>query len=178
MARSTKLTDIQLILLSTAAQRPDGSLLPPPETLGDQAARIRRTIPPLIRRGLAHEIEVDDQARGWRGEGDRWIGVVITDAGRAAVSRQEQVPGTVELDQAQTPGVAEQTAMPPRVSKIARVTALLERADGASLADLVAATGWLPHTTRAALTGLRKKGHDIGKASRDGVTVYRIAAVS
>ncbi len=60
-------------------------------------------------------------------------------------------------------------------SKIGMVTDLLRRKDGATLAELVAETGWLPHTTRAALTGLRKKGHEIGKVSRDGVTVYSIA---
>lgn len=40
---------------------------------------------------------------------------------------------------------------------------------------MVEATGWLPHTTRAALTGLRKKGHVITKTKRDDVTVYQIA---
>jgi hypothetical protein len=61
-------------------------------------------------------------------------------------------------------------------TKIALVTDLLQRADGATLAELVEATGWLPHTTRAALTGLRKKGHSIEKATRDGTTTYMIAA--
>ncbi len=60
-------------------------------------------------------------------------------------------------------------------SKIAQVIELLERSAGATLADLVESTGWLPHTTRAELTGLRKKGHVIGKESRDGVTVYSLA---
>ena len=36
----------------------------------------------------------------------------------------------------------------------------MQRKTGATLDDLVEATGWLPHTTRAALTGLRKKGYD------------------
>jgi len=46
---------------------------------------------------------------------------------------------------------------------------------GATLDDMVAATGWLPHTTRAALTGLRKKGHELAKSKNaDGQTVYRI----
>ena len=62
------------------------------------------------------------------------------------------------------------------VSKIALVADMLRRKSGATLAELVAATGWLPHTTRAALTGLRKKGHDIERGSRDGVTIYSIAA--
>lgn len=61
------------------------------------------------------------------------------------------------------------------VSKTALVITLLQREGGATLGDLVAATGWLPHTTRAALTGLRKKGHDIGKVKADGVTIYSIA---
>ena len=65
-----------------------------------------------------------------------------------------------------------------RTSKIAQVVILLERPGGASLADLVIHTGWLPHTTRAALTGLRKKGHVIGKESREGLTVYSIEASS
>lgn len=60
-------------------------------------------------------------------------------------------------------------------SKIAPVTTMLRRSEGASLADLVAITGWLPHTTRAALTGLRKKGYTLDKHSREGVTVYSIA---
>lgn len=52
---------------------------------------------------------------------------------------------------------------------------MLKRSTGATLAELVATTGWLPHTTRAALTGLRKKGYMLDKQSRSGVTVYSIA---
>ena len=76
-------------------------------------------------------------------------------------------------------GVAKAPPVPARSpraqSKIALITELLGRADGASLAELVAATGWQTHTTRAALTGLRKKGHSITKASADGVTRYAIS---
>jgi hypothetical protein len=52
--------------------------------------------------------------------------------------------------------------------------AMLQRINGATLGDLVAATGWLPHTTRAALTGLRKKGHALTSEKLDGVRRYRI----
>ena len=62
------------------------------------------------------------------------------------------------------------------VSKIIMVADLLRRKGGATLVELIAATGWLPHTTRAALTGLRKKGHGIERGSHDGVTTYKIAA--
>ena len=62
-------------------------------------------------------------------------------------------------------------------TKQARVIAMLERDAGATLGELVAATGWLPHTTRAALTGLRHKGFILDKSKReDGTTVYRISS--
>ena len=64
--------------------------------------------------------------------------------------------------------------LPRPESKIAMVTRLLERAGGASLDEIVASTGWLPHTTRAALTGLKKKGHVISKAKVDDLTHYSI----
>ena len=63
---------------------------------------------------------------------------------------------------------------PRATSKIASVIALLERTEGATLAEMVEATGWLPHTTRAALTGLKKKGQTISKDKRGDVTCYRI----
>jgi hypothetical protein len=60
-------------------------------------------------------------------------------------------------------------------TKQALIVGLLERQQGATLDELVAATGWLPHTTRAALTGLRYKGCTLDKSSReDGKTAYRI----
>lgn len=68
------------------------------------------------------------------------------------------------------------TVAEPRQTKSALVLSLLQRTEGATLTELVAATGWLPHTTRAALTGLRKKGHVLEKTKRDEVTCYRIAA--
>jgi hypothetical protein len=63
---------------------------------------------------------------------------------------------------------------PAREKKIDKVIALLGGDRGATLAELVEATGWLPHTTRAALTGLRKKGHVLEKSKRDDATCYRI----
>jgi hypothetical protein len=54
------------------------------------------------------------------------------------------------------------------------VLSLLSRPQGATIDDLLGATGWLPHTTRAALTGLRKKGYEFAKSKNaEGETVYR-----
>ena len=65
---------------------------------------------------------------------------------------------------------------PPRQTKQSLVLDLLRQVGGAPLAVIVEATGWLPHTARAALTGLRKKGHAIVRAKVDGVTRYAITA--
>lgn len=68
-------------------------------------------------------------------------------------------------------------ATKPR-SKAALVEDLLLRDEGVSLDDLCQATGWLPHTCRAFLTGLRKKGRVVERSKReDGVTIYRMAAL-
>ena len=53
---------------------------------------------------------------------------------------------------------------------------LLLRASGATLDEMVSATGWLPHTTRAALTGLKKKGYALRSDKVDGVRTYRAVA--
>jgi hypothetical protein len=65
-------------------------------------------------------------------------------------------------------------AKPERPWKSATVVTLLQREDAATLAELIAATDWLPHTTRAALTGLRKKDHAIERSNRGDDTCYRI----
>ena len=55
------------------------------------------------------------------------------------------------------------------------VLTLLRRPNGASSAELIAATGWLAHTTRAALSRLRSAGQTLEKSVReDGATAYRI----
>jgi hypothetical protein len=61
-------------------------------------------------------------------------------------------------------------------SKRALIVTLLQRAEGATLDDLIAATGWLLHTTRAALTGLRKTGLTIERSrpEQSAVSIYRI----
>ena len=51
---------------------------------------------------------------------------------------------------------------------------LLKRSKGASIGQLRQATGWQPHSVRAALTGFRKRGHEIERGVESGVSRYRI----
>lgn len=69
----------------------------------------------------------------------------------------------------------ENTALGKAPSKGSMLLELLGRDCGATLEQMVAATGWQPHTTRAALTGFRKKGYAVISEKADGVRVYHVA---
>jgi hypothetical protein len=191
MARTFKLNDIQLILLATAHQRDDGSLLPPPASLTEARSGITKAVGALIKRSLAEESDVKDPKRAWRDEGDRKIGVFITEAGRAAIAGGERepssadplppsVPTTEAIVEPATPEIESSASVGAyrAGTKQALVLTLVSREGGASLEELVGATGWLPHTTRAALTGLRKRGHNVIRAKVDGASRYCIAAAA
>ncbi|OHT18588.1 hypothetical protein [Edaphosphingomonas haloaromaticamans] len=106
MTKTPKLNDLQLILLATAAQREDGSILPPPDSLGDQAERIRKAIPALLRRELIAEIPVTDRSRIWREEDQQAIGLVITEAGRTIIAAEESEEQAADM---QVPDIATTT---------------------------------------------------------------------
>ena len=59
-------------------------------------------------------------------------------------------------------------------TKTMQVLALLQREEGASLAELTQATGWQAHSARAFLTGLKQKGHIITRDKDEGGSRYRI----
>lgn len=84
--------------------------------------------------------------------------------------------GTNEPPAGTTKAGAKANEIPKKPAKSELVLGVLRRAEGATLDQMVEATGWLPHTTRAALTGLKKKGHVISSEKLDGVRTYRIAA--
>lgn len=174
----TKLSDTRRILLSNATQRDNGSLLPLPETV-KPGGGTAKAIAALMRQGFADERETDDPAAVNRVDGDINHGIFITPAGAAAIGIDlvddggDMATGAAAAASA-TPVAAIPTHTPRTSSKSSAVVTLLGRTQGATLPELIAATGWLPHTTRAALTGLRKKGHAITRGKRDGVTCYTI----
>ena len=168
----TKLSDLLYVLLAIAAKRANGSILPPSDGVGVTRAGLTRAINALIKRGLAQEADAADESSIWRTEGKRKIAAVITNAGRAAVAeadgkKPEEAPPAAPQQDSVSAEVKPQT-------KQALLLEMLKREEGATLAQLVEATSWLPHTTRAALTGLRKKGHAITASKVDGASVYRI----
>ncbi len=68
---------------------------------------------------------------------------------------------------------------PTGVSKLDQLVAKLSGPEGATLAEMVAATGWQAHSVRGAMAGaLKKRGHVIASEKPDGVRRYRIAAAA
>ena len=87
---------------------------------------------------------------------------------QATITQQAaaELPGSKSIAQAEKPA-----------SKASLVVELLQRQEGVTITQLTEATGWLPHTARAALTGLRKKGHTVTNTKAAGEDrVYRVVA--
>ena len=166
-----KLNDLQSILLATAVQRDSGSLYPLSDSAAAAGPRVTKALIALIKAGFAEERETTDAAAVSRAHDDTRFGLYITGAGSDAIGVGEG-PGE------QAPLAAVPLAPVARTSKTSAVVALLQRDGGATLPELIAATGWLPHTTRAALTGLRKKGHSVDRGKRDNATCYRIVTAA
>jgi hypothetical protein len=102
-------------------------------------------------------------------------------ASRARSNAPTSVENTAEESRAdQDPvGANEPCRRPPRVgSKLDRLLGMLSTDEGATLDELIGATGWLPHTARAALTGLRKRGYDVRlvRGDRETAAAYCVTA--
>jgi hypothetical protein len=71
----------------------------------------------------------------------------------------------------------DQPTAPRSSSKLDEILSLLGRLEGASMAELVATTGWQGHSVRGVLAGaLKKKGHVVRSEKIDGERRYRIGA--
>jgi hypothetical protein len=180
------LTDTQLVLLSSASQREDHLVTLPPNLKGGVAKKV---VDKLLGLALVKEVPVKRDQPTWRtDENERRVGLKITRAGLNALGVESGDADEAEADEG-APKTASRRAATNRAvragnasdqgsragSKQSLVISLLSRARGATLDQLVEATGWLPHTTRAALTGLRNKGRVLAKSKNAaGQSVYRI----
>ena len=178
MPKTPKLSDLQRILLSTASTRADGSLFPLPKSLKADDARLPKAIQALVAKKLAAEIEVTKPSLIWHEEDGRRIGLTITKAGQQAIAVEPEgaqtPPGAVAPDTPPASDPKPQRSLQVRPgTKQAQLVEMIEREAGATIQEIVDVTGWLPHTTRAALTGLRKRGWEIAATKENGVSRYR-----
>ena len=150
----TKLTDTQLTVLTAASEREDGSILPLPKNLkGGAAAKV---VDALISKGFVERI-ADESSTG-----DDLL--KITSEGLEAIN--------ADLDK--------EPKAPRKVregTKQAALIDMLRREEGATIGQVVEATGWQPHTVRGAIAGALKKKLGLTVTSEKvdgGERVYRI----
>ncbi len=188
-SQTKTLTDTQLVLLSAASQREDRGVVRP-ETMDVRV--FTRATKALLKACLVAESATVRKGPGEAGPGDGATQMlVITAAGLKAIGAEEPELAQPALgkprerfrktssrgtsDTATSPPLADDSSTTRPTTKRALIIAMLSRREGATLDDLIAATGWLPHTTRAALTGLRQKGLCLERSKSKGVpAVYRI----
>ena len=184
---TVKLTDAQLVMLSGASQRESLCLTAPAKMKGAVLSKMSEK---LVTLGLVREVRVKAGMPDWRREeSGQSFALKLTAAGLKAIAVDDGSEETIERSkamQSQPPleetgvsrpeavGEHAKTLTPQASSKLARVIDLLQRSEGATITNLIEATGWLPHSARAALTGLRKRGYAVARERIDGGdSVYR-----
>jgi len=179
-AAPRRLSDAALLLLGQAAAREDRLLLPPPAALRARGSALQKVLQALLKAGLVTEVPVATEAQSWRSDDDgARIGLVIAAEGFRAIGLPVPAPAAPAPVAPAT--LAAGHGAPPaaepagRTTKQATLIALLSDDAGASVPTLAERLAWQNHTVRAALTGLRQKGHELARTKdADGTTVYRI----
>ena len=163
MTAQPKLTDTQTAIIKAAAARPDGNIEPLPSNLRGGARTA--VIDGLLARGLITESDGGHQ---------------LNDAGYAAIGKRRPVPkGVQKLD---TPDALTRSEPIPRTihsgTKLATIIDAMRNPDGATIAQMMADTGWQAHSVRGAISGMVRKrlGYEvITEKGADGQRAYRIA---
>jgi len=155
-----KLTDTQTVILSRAATRPDALAMPLPEGLHGAAAMM--SVTKMIERGWLEEVDADIRKGEplWRETGDgHGTTLMATDAGLLAIGIDPVVVKTtaaIGTHAAQPPAPKRPT--PRTGTKQAMLIEMLQRPEGATMEQIIGATGWQAHTARGTMSGaLRKK---------------------
>lgn len=188
----TKLSDTQALILSAAAQRPGHIALPLPESLRGAAAA--KVVGAMLAKGFLEEVDAGKRIAEpvWRETGDgQGVTLVATDAGLAAIGIEPEDTNTApagatnapaEEPEPDTPAetVATPKARTPREgTKQATLIAMLRAPDGATIEEIMAATGWQSHTVRGAMAGALKKKLGLEVTSEkveDRGRVYKLPA--
>ena len=175
-----KLSDTQLIVLSNAAASEDGAAVVPPKMNKAAAAKVGSS---LVARKLMREVRTKPGMPIWRAdENGRSVSLIITRAGCDAIgvdsaAKTNQPVANKGSSVAEAGNRHPAGAAPRAGSKQALVVEMLSQEPGATLDALIEATGWLPHTTRAALTGLRKRGFAVERFRHETMgSLYRITS--
>lgn len=172
MTAQAKHTDTQTAILKAAAGRADGNIEPLPTTLRGGART--KVIEGLLARGL---VDATDGRH------------LLTDTGYAAVGKRRPIPkGIQKMDSPDALTKREVTHALQKLeatsrtirpgTKLATIIDAMRHPGGATIAHMMAGTGWQAHTVRGAISGMVRKrlGYEvITEKGTDGQRTYRIA---
>jgi hypothetical protein len=189
-----KFSDTQLVILNTARQRADRRVLPLPANLKGGAAG--KVITSLIAKGLIEEVQAELGDPVFRvAEDDRRLTLVLTPRAFEALGIEQeegpdpatgaaQAPSATPVDVGRRSANSKAAAGPvlraPRTregTKQAILIDMLRAPDGATIEEIMAATGWLSHTVRGTIAGALKKKLGLtvtSEKTEDRGRVYRI----
>lgn len=167
----TDLTDTQTLILGTACARENGLIFPVTAHLkGGAVGNICKS---LLKRGLIEEIPAADPDTVWRhGEaGSLTLHATPLAYSALGLGTAEGAARAVQPDQT--------LPIQRKGTKQAQLIAMLRAPEGATIEEIVTATGWLSHTVRGSMSGALKKklGLTITSEKVDGRgRAYRIAS--
>lgn len=172
MTTQAKLTDTQSTVLKAASGRADGNIEPLPNNLRGGART--KVIEGLLAKGLV---------AGSNGHH------LLTDTGYAAVGKRRPIPkGVQKMDAHDALTKREATHALQKLegtsrtirsdTKLAAIIDAMRHPGGATIAQMMAGTGWQAHTVRGAISGMVRKrfGFEVvTEKEADGLRAYRIA---
>lgn len=144
-----QLSDAQAVILSTACAREDGAVFPVTASL--KGGAVGNVCKSLLKQGLIEEIAATDLNTVWRHDEER--GPITLRATPLACS-------TLGITDQQDETPIETPTAPVQRRKGTKQETLIEmlRAEGgATIDEIVEATGWQAHTVRGAMSGALKK---------------------
>lgn len=175
---TTKLTDAQRVILAAAAARESGLVLPLPKSLGDNRGTLGVILKSLLGRDLVTERPILPDEELWRHTAE--LGrttLVISTEGLKAIGIDpiehivHETDGTLLVDETRETaitgglgGSGERAKadladgdFPKPGTKLASLITALRRPEGATIAELMEASGWQAHSVRGAMSGNLKK---------------------
>jgi hypothetical protein len=145
-----QLTDTQSIILSTACGRDDGMVFPITAKL--KGGAVGNVCKSLLKYALLEEVAATDLNTVWRHDEER--GSITLRATPLAYS-------TLGITDDPAPATSITSGTEPLRRRIGTkqdtLIAMLRAPEGATIEELVAATGWLSHTVRGSMSGALKK---------------------